>query len=240
MRETPWNRPAPHSGHEQRYRNIMGLHSLTTAWLRDLDLDETTTAYQLRRVAAPEVRSHLAKLAELTRGGATPRLEDLVDASSPDEFLPRLEYAVWALQAWTLKSILERTSESERPALRQILEQTSWKTGRAAASRRWPTLPIEAAADARGLLAALRDSPFAGYPEGQSLLTLRCTSAAAELEQLACPHLSPFPEVAEVADDLCRAHASWMRGFVYGLNPAMVLEAARPQGKRCQVRFASL
>jgi hypothetical protein len=245
VRENPWHQPAPHSEHEQRFRNLISLHGLTASWLRDLDLDAAGTAHLLKRVAAPEVRSHLRKLEQITRGsagngaGSAPRLADLIDASTPDEFLRSFEYAVWALQAWTLRNVLDRTSPGELPALRSLIEQSSWKEGRSASALRWPSMPVEAASDARGLLAALRDSPLAGYPEGRALLTRRCTASGADLELLACPHVSPFPEVKAVQDDLCASHAAWMRGFLYGLNPSMVLEhlPKRRGVARCAVKF---
>jgi hypothetical protein len=147
----------------------------------------------------------------------------LLDDTSAEDVLSRLERTIWAAQAYTLGQLLERTGAQERSVLDSILEQSSWKLGRAYAEKRWMQLTSENRQNLRRLLLAYADTPFGAAPfgashEGKSYLVLRATEKEAQIELHHCPHQSVFSEVKRIANELCAIHHHWTRGFAYGLH----------------------
>jgi hypothetical protein len=256
-RTPAWHERRATTQHHRWYRNLVELHGLTQAWIRELGGEPEGAGgrprHLLQRGIAPsdEVNETLWMLERLTRApdvappvsGSEPGddsvtdLEALLDDTSPDDLLGRLERAVWAVQAWTLSSLIQSTPEPDRPALRNQLEQLSWKAGRDCARRRWSTMPANVRSDARGVLAALADAPPFGRPETTALLIERAIAAEARFELQVCPHRRTYGELAlagPLVDDLCRLHAHWIRGFVYELHPALRAEHRIGEGgRRC-------
>lgn len=176
-------------------------------------------------------------LEAITRTTLPTELETLLDDSTPEELLSRLEYTIWAMQAWTYSNIFQKTPANERDALRNALEQSSWKAGRQCGQDRWAKLPKRYRNDIRDLLRTLQDSPLSGYPHRKAFLILRGTPQVVQLELLSCPHTSPYHEVQAIASPLCELHSHWMRGFLYGIHHQTLLEhivSSKKGGKRCQ------
>jgi hypothetical protein len=150
-------------------------------------------------------------------------LEALLDDTSVEDVLARLERTIWAAQAYTLSQLLERTPAEERSVLDSILEQISWRLGRNFSERRWAKLSEDSRKNLRRLLLAFGDTPFGSVPfgsanEGHSFLLLRATEHEAKIELHHCPHQSSYSEVLTIADELCAIHHHWIRGFAYGLH----------------------
>ena len=243
MREHPWHTRRPTAEHFERFKNVIDAHGITTGWLSDLAPEQSkqseTESHVLRRAMAPGIHQKMKTLEEFTQRTVTGGLEGLLDESYPDEVLERMENAVWTVQAWLLKSVLEKTEKSERPATRNLLEQSSWKSGRSCALKRWPQFPKKAKEDLRGICNALQGSPMKGF------LIRRATAWDLQLELMACPHSNLRTEVKEMAHELCSLHAHWMRGFIYAFNTTIVLtHEMRPKNaekngdplKRCKIQ----
>lgn len=235
-RTDPWHLRRPSTEDYQWFRNLVDLHMLTAEWLGSLKMEREATPHQLRRVLSPSVQESLWMLEKLTQSSIPNDLESLLDDSKPAEMLSRLEYTVWAVQAWTVMNILDKTPREERSAMRNVLEQSSWKSGRACAKRRWPEFPDGYRSDLRGILAAFRSSPFSGYPRHSTFLVKRATGSELQLELLGCPHQSRYLEVQAVADDLCHLQTHWMRGFAYALNPTVMLDYLPVQRSQFRAR----
>lgn len=230
MRDYPWHLRLPTTQHYQWFRNLVDLHELTLSWLKEMQNDRPS--HLLTRGLNPEVFENLWMLDSLSE---TP-IEKLLDDTSPDDMLSRLEHTIWAAQAWTLTHLYSKTTPTNKGALESVLEQGSWKLGRACADKRWETLTQKGNQELRDILLALHDSPFSAYPRGESFLVKRAVSSEIQIELRACPHHTHHTEAKPVADRLCRLHAQWMRGFAYGLNSRVSLEHV-VQTPRCIQRW---
>jgi hypothetical protein len=253
-----WHERRATTLHHRWYRNLLELHGLTQSWVRELsgegDADGRRHLLQRGLTLSDEVSGTLWMLERLTGatevatpGGAPPEvrvgeddaagLEALLDDTSPDDLLGRLERAIWTVQAWTLSALLERAAKTDHSALRNQLEHLSWKAGRDCARRRWSTLPEPARGDARGVLAALADAPPFGRPDVPALLPERAVADEVRFELRVCPHLLSFGELGSAGaplDELCALQAQWIRGFVYELQPALRVDhRIGVDGRRC-------
>jgi hypothetical protein len=239
MREQPWNTRRASTEHHQWYRNLADLHAITQSWMTELKSEQES--HRIPRGASAEVADTLwmlEKLDEVTKMSAgSSGLEAMLDDTKPDDLLGRLERTVWAVQAWTLSSILERAKVSDRPAVLNQLEQSSWRSGKDCANARWPSVPEAVRLDLRQILLAMRDSPLSGGARAAAPLIIRALPNELQLELLSCPHESRYPEVAEVADSLCALHTHWQRGYAFAFNPKVSIEQTRPKGMRCQQRW---
>lgn len=235
---TPWHeRLATHS-HHRRFEYLVELHRLTETWLRELQVERP--AHSLNRGLGPEVAGNLWMLENPSERG----LNAILDDTSAEDVLSRLERTIWAAQAYTLGQLLDRTGSQDRSVLDSILEQTSWKLGRAYAEKRWPHLSPDHRQNLRRLLLAYADTPFGAVPfgaaqEGKSFLVLRATEQEAQIELHHCPHQSVFSEVKRIADELCTIHHHWTRGFAYGLHNRLQvhLEMSKEHTQRCGQRW---
>jgi hypothetical protein len=224
--------------HYRRFDQLLELHKLTQAWIGELNsVGKDRASHALDRGLSRELTDRLFMLDSLGRGG----LSALVDDTSTTDVLIRLERTAWSLQAYTLAKLEERTQDPESSAsLRSVLEQTSWKLGRDYANKRWPELRDATRRNISQLILTLNDTPFGNGPTHSThLLPIRVTEQEACFEMLQCPHQQAFNEVSAVADALCNLHSHWLKGFAYGLNPAITVDATlRTNGEgRCRHRW---
>jgi len=235
-REHPWHERTAGAKHHQWFSRLISLHELTQGWLRELQVERPQ--HLITRGLQPQISQNLWMLDFLSRpGGGTPGMDSLLDDTSPEDILGRLEHTVWSVQAWTLMSCIERAPADTRQALESILEQSSWKLGRKHGELAWPSMPPHARQDLRALLLAL--SPFqVSGSGGDDFLLKRSVQSEVQIELKACPHRSRYLETAPIADVLCRLHAQWMRGFVYALNSRVTVEhVVRKAPSRCLQRW---
>jgi hypothetical protein len=228
-----WNDREASYPHHFRFEQLLELHHLTEAWidaLRQAGADRPSHA--LDRGLSREITDQLWMLGSLDPRG----LESLLDDTSPEDVLGRLERTVWSVQSYTLAKLLERTHDEETRVLRSVLEQTSWKSGRNCAEKRWGILRPATRRSMRRLVLTLNDTPFGGSPDCSGFLMTRVTDHEARFDLLRCAHQSSHNEVRLVADELCAFHSHWLKGFAYGLNPAVQVETARENG-RCRNRW---
>lgn len=236
MREQPWHLRHATVKHEQWFHNLVELHELTNDWLQALQGDKKPT-YQITRGLTKAVVQNLWMLDSLSGT----ELEPLLDEEGAELTLARLDHTVWAVQAWTLASLLEKTENAEKSALVSSLEQSCFKMGRKCAESRWPQPQVDRVQfDLRAIIESLRDCPLSGLPFGDGFLVKRAICSNVQLELRACPHHSTYPEVEKIADELCSLHVHWMRGYCYALNNRVTVESktAKP---RCTLdwRFIS-
>jgi hypothetical protein len=219
--EQPWHLRRVTAKHEHWFRGLVDWHELTRAWVGELAPSENPRSLYVSRGFDHRVSENLWMLESL----ADARLEALLDDTYPEDTLARLERTVWAAQAYTLMTLLERSREEDQPAVYSKLESVSWKQGIACAGRRWPHGIGGGAPDLRTLWLALGASPFVPSTLEESFLVRRVVRAEARLELRRCPHRQPYEEVRPVADLLCRLHAQFLRGFLYALCPPVAVES---------------
>ncbi|OFZ21248.1 MAG: hypothetical protein A2X94_07250 [Bdellovibrionales bacterium GWB1_55_8] len=233
MREHPWHLPSITAKHYQQFRDLADLHDLTLSWLRELRMERES--YFMPRGENRQIAEHLWMLAPLS----DTRIDLLLDDSSPDELLSKLEYTVWTVQAWTLSNLLARTPEGPaRASVESILDLTSWRQGRSVAEKRWKGLRIPPGREFRGILLALADTPFGSTVNGEHVLIKRSVPDELEIEWLSCPHQKSFPDVLPVSDRLCHLHSHWVRGFIYALD-SKVATSDRVPGTRCSQKWSN-
>lgn len=232
MREQPWNLRRATQWHHRWYRDLLEMHSLTLAWLAELQLERP--AHFVGPTVDVETQAVLKQLEQLiavtmgrmadpdSRGG----LDAILDDTRPEDLLSRLDHAIRSAQAITLKSLA--------PELLAQLEAVTFKCGKDSATSRWGHW-LGGREDLRALLEATLNNPFWGR---DGVLVRRALSSEVRIELLSCPHLSLIPTVQMAADPVCEAQGQWLRGFVYGLNSkAVVHHQIGRDGRRCSQRW---
>jgi hypothetical protein len=240
----PWNQRKALLTHHRWFKNLTDFHAMTRSWLEDTHSEKAS--YHLERLEKTSA-AHSAEDFKLLETLPDARLESLLDDTSPEDLLKRLEYSVWTAQAWTYTSLLGRAaqssfSEGAAEKLTSVLEQATWKQGRAVAEKKWALAEKQ---DLRALFLTLIDSPIALSLGEDAFLLRRGLTNELEFEFRACPHFSRYPEVIPVADALCFFHSAWVRGYVYGLNhqvqieyhPCTTEKGHHKEGNRCWQRW---
>jgi hypothetical protein len=238
MREQPWNERRASTKHYEWYCDLLDLHALTLEWLKELNVDRPE--YFLKRGPSALMADTLQMLAYLTdtAPGIHRKLDEILDDTSPDDLLLRLERLINTVQAWCLSAIVDGSDKAGLPALLSQLEQASWKAGRACADRKWSAMKQEDREDLRPILAAFARNPIYGRPDEGWMLKKRVLPTETQIELLSCPHHHKYPEVLMVADQLCSLYSHWTKGFAYSLNTKIIVEYL-PGGKasRCSQRW---
>jgi len=218
----PWNQRKALLTHHRWFRNLVDFHHMTRGWVEEATSERE--AHQMERAPSPEMIDDIKLLDALPDA----RLDTLLDDTDPSDLLARLEYSVWAVQAWTYTSLTGRISGTEKEKLNSVLEQSVWKQGRAAAEKRWHHAEKQTrgnfSEDLRSLFLTLIDSPVALNLGEDAFLLRRGLIRELEFEFRACPHHSRYPEVIPVANELCFFHSAWIRGYIYGLNHQVQIE----------------
>jgi hypothetical protein len=210
-REYPWHQRKASLKHHRWFKNIVDLHSITQAWLEEVPVDQSED---------PHLTADILLLESMTDA----RLEHLLDDTSPQDLLGRLEASIRAVQTWTHSKIFSESKGAETDRLSSVLEQATWKQGRAVAEKRWPRLPEASRSDLRILFLTLIDSPMAlGLGEDAFLLT-HGLSHGLRFEFHACPHAMLFSDIMYSESGICALHSAWVRGYLYALNPKIQME----------------
>lgn len=252
-REHPWNDRLVSAKHHQWLARLGSLHRLTRSWAEELRALKAIdrAEHLLTRGLDAEVSQGLWMLERLTSQGSQ-KIEPLLDDTTPDDVLGRLERTAWSVQVWMILSL--RTPNGERGPLDAVLEQVAWRQGRQTAEESWAgargkTVNASSAEPValRPLLLALSASMLSGGtgPEGatsECFLVRRALKQEVFLELRTCPHQQPYCAAVapkETIDRLCEFHSHWMRGFAYVLNSRAGLEhnLARNAGERCFQRW---
>jgi hypothetical protein len=165
--------------------------------------------------------------------------ESLLDDTDPQDVLGRLEQTIWAVQAGMIQRLSKQTDLMDSSTALNLLEQVSWKKGRACAEARWGALMKEGQQELKSVLLAFYDAPYSSYPWGVPFLVKRATTSEVQVELRSCAHQIPYDEVAQVkpiAQVLCYLQAQWMRGFIYALNNQVTIEH-QYHSSRCSQRW---
>jgi hypothetical protein len=234
----PWIDRQAFVHHEQWYRRLIGLHELTLSWLQELKIDRPS--YFIDRIPSGALSEGMREMAGLLEGFAVSGqqgqpLADLLDDTSPDDLLARMERLVFVVQSATVSGILEKTE------MRNVLEQAAWRSGRQYAQAAWQGTADLAGADLRQVVTAYSRSPIFPRIPKMPLLIQRALHNDVRLELRSCPHHSPYAEVMASADLLCPMHQQWTRGFAYELNARIEIESGvtrGPEPTRCTQRWS--
>jgi hypothetical protein len=220
MREYPWHERVASAKHYFWHSNIIERYSLTTLWLQELKLQQDKAPLLVEALVDTATDSFF-------------NLDTLLDDTTPDDLLARLEETVAASQNATIITLLKTTPTAEHKELLGRLEFLSEQAGKECALKRWPQLPKETSNKLREILNAFQDSPFAWRNNKSRLLVTRATDNELCLEFLSCPHNTASPEAADI---LCSLETNWIRGFVTALNPHITLTANT--AKKCRQRWS--
>jgi hypothetical protein len=227
----PWNQRKALLTHHRWFKNLTDFHAITRSWLEETQSEKAS--YSLERLERTS-SVHSAEDFKLLETLPDARLESLLDDTTPEDLLKRLEYSVWTAQAWTYTSLMGRASPEK---LMSVLEQATWKQGRAVAEKKGSLAEKQ---DLRAIFLTLIDSPIALSLGEDAFLLRRGLTSEIEFEFRACPHFSKYPEVIPAASALCFFHSAWIRGYVYGLNHQVQIEYHACNGKegnRCWQRW---
>ena len=242
IREQPWHFRRASHWHFQWYRDLMELQKITLGWLRELNVDRPS--HFLGHSVSPAVRESIRGLEQAAdlalQADSEGSFESLLDDTSPEDLLGRIELAIHSLQGWMLRSILDRTPvEGLAPLLGQ-LEQSSWKSGRECGALRWKNPDAIELSDLRAVVLAFRDNPLCIGVHKDGILVVRSTRQEVRLELRICPHQSQNAATLSVADELCGLQAHWIRGYLYSLNPKVYVDylpRTPDTGQRCTHRW---
>lgn len=226
--EVPWHLRHPLHSHYRQYERLKELHLMTSAWIQEVQTHRPSHA--LPRGISNEITKDLWML----NSPAENSLDALIDDSTPEEVLLRLERTIIAVQAYTLNELIDRSKQTtDRQILDSVLEQRSWKLGKDCAEKKWSGISAQSTQDVGKVMVAYQDSCWYGPA---AFLNQRNTHFESSHELLACPHRSRFNEVHGVVNELCDVYAHWARGFAYGLNPHITVETRRDFSNPKQVR----
>lgn len=209
---SPWHERRFTHEQERKFKQLTHLHEITLEWVQTLQLDVTLEPLNLNR---------------------------LLDDTSPEDVLKRLELEVWNIQVSTLDVLLKGTPSSEKSSLENILEQATWRLGRRTSELHPKEFSEMHRSDLRFLIWTTLESPF--FPEGPNgFLIKRSLKNEVSIELRSCPHQKKNSAIREVADPLCKIHSQWLRGFIYGYNPRIAMQwtLGNPdEEKRCEHRW---
>ncbi len=230
MTSNPWHLRLPTTKHYQWYQNLVDRHRLTESWLKEIQSERPS--HLLTRGLRPEIQNSLWFLESL------PQIEltEITDDTSVEQQLSRLEHTIWSAQAWTLNALMTRTPSINQEALHTLLEQISWKMGKASFESRWKLFKNKNDSDLRKIISFLKDSPLSGYPKKNGFLIQRAISTEVQIQLHYCPHQIRHIETKPIADRLCQLHSHWMRGFIYEINSQASVELSI-QAPRCTQRW---
>lgn len=237
MRDHPWHLKLPATEHFQWFKNLVDLHEITSSWLKEVHTAQPS--YALTRGISPEVTQSLWMLNTLSKT----KLENLLEESSPEDLLLRLEKTIWIVQGWTIDKLYSYSETAQdHLILDRLLEQTCWNLGRNCAQTRWHhLLMLQSQSQShftfRDIFLALYDSPMAGYPRKEGFLVKRATEKEILIELRSCPHQQEIPEIQSSADKMCQFHLAWMRGFAYAFDTQVHLEMNQTK-PRCTQRWS--
>jgi hypothetical protein len=224
MENTLWHEPRPSLEHYQWFQNLIDFQKISQNWLKDLRLDKPNLPHHLKRAVSPKIRDRFFDLGVALTPQSIDQLHEVLDDAHPFEFLSRLEHTVWSFQAWTLRNIFENTLPEEKEAVRNLLEQSAWKSGRTCAEERWMGFSNQSAQDLTQILGTFLNCPLWNSSQSNPFLTRRVLPNLIEIELFHCPHQTPYLEVEPSSHELCHLHSHWIRGFIYSLNTKVIVE----------------
>lgn len=203
-----WNERIPTLEQERRFRRLIALHSMTDAWISRVSKGNEP-AHRMERISRVNLNPNLW-LFEKSRIDQLPlELRNLVGAQSIDGFLDELREFIWIIQASTLETIFSATTESGD--IRNVLEQTSWNSGKSFAESVWGGTGDFAVKESTR--AFLQSHPYSG----KSFMTGRITERESVLIWKHSPLQDPAVKDSPVAATLCELHEHFIRGFFYAL-----------------------
>ena len=218
MREYPWHQRKALLKHHRWFRNLLDFHDITRAWVTAGELDLASNPF-------------LSEDLKLLESISDVRLEMLLDDTSTEDLLGRLEHSVWAVQGWTYQML----KDPAQPSLMKILEQTTFIRGKAVAEQRWSRIGKPLRKDLRAIFLTLVDSPMSLSLGEDAFLLKRGLADDVEFEFRACPHAIHFAGEVAGASDLCALHSTWIQGYVLGMNGNAQIEyiPRTHEGMRC-------
>jgi hypothetical protein len=208
MQHRPWHLRIPTLEQEQWYGNLREIHQMNTSWITAFQLNFSVLSAQLGR----KTQENLWMIPLLPQAP----LKDLIEESSADEALKRLDRSLHHIQALIITHLLQNASPAPGPQL----EALSSESGMKCAQNRWIRHRSSTSFQhLRSIWMAVQSSPFAGGPGGRPLLLLkRLQAEEAQIERPRCPHYEDDVSL-EVAHLLCATQSAWIKGYVQALRP---------------------
>jgi hypothetical protein len=208
----PWHIRQPSFEEERRYFRLIALHQLTERWMREISRKDEL-GFQIERTSRPVLKQNLWLLEKIKLDELPPSLYDMVDAPTVGEFLDDLEELIWIVQSSTLENML--THAHDRISLMNVLEKSSWQTGRQYAESKWS--PFQAN-HIRSYFDAIATSPLGGQ---QAFVLERLTDQECSFYWMKSPHDRPAVSRSPEIVAHCQLYHEWIRGFFYGLSRSL-------------------
>ncbi len=230
-----WHERNPKFEEDRKYLNLLQLHGLTQAWLKEIDPSEDTGAHRLHRLERtrkPVLAQNLWFLEKLRMDQLPPSLSSLLDGSSAQDFLKDLEENIWIIQFSVFENAMEHTLD--RASLTNLLEKITWSHAKRLSEERWPDLK--------------KPSPYECYQIFQySPLQLGASSLLESNHPHFCsffwlnsPLSNPSLNRSPLIREFCHIHFQFIQGFFYGMSRTLRTEIVPVQLKGIETYRVSL
>ncbi len=228
----PWHLREPSIEQEHRFQRAITLHSLTDAWIRELN-GKHERPFAIERMTRITLNPNLWLFEKKRLDDLPLDLGKLVGSQNIEEFLYELETTIQVIQISTLENATQAMSETQE--LKSVLQKASWNHGKIRAEVIWKGGWMEDAETA--FHAFLEGCPFTpgsfmAERTSKTEFTFLWTQPPGRLRMLKdspCVHLME------------NLFEEWIRGYFYTLGRTLRLETRAielPSGRA--IRFTLL
>jgi len=215
----PWHQRAYDVFDETQYLNYKEMHLLTLSWLTEKNI----TSYELPRFKLPKLTVPQLPLHQ--------KLTELIEEQSTKEKLAELEKKSWFIQKQVINALFHLTKPKSLGHLESHLKLKSWNHGRTCYQKRWDQ---EHTSDLKTLYQTLIYTPFILAGEKQNHIILRSTQNELIIE-LTNKH---YQSKKAFEQNLFPFHLQWIKGFVYSLNPKIIIKLQVSPSNRFRLHFS--
>ena len=216
-----WHERVPTYEEERRFYHLIDLHGITQAWLKELlphQAESDTRLYRMERISRPELAQNLWLLEKLKLDQLPPRLSEVVEGSTVEEFLTELEETIWLVQLSTLENAMEHSKDRE--GLLNVLDRVTWSYAKSLAEKRWPhfseTAPMKC-------FKAFEASPLTSK---KGFLLESYNASSCSFYWLDSPHARESLARSPLLANLNSLLFEFIRGYFYGLSRSVRVEIA--------------
>jgi hypothetical protein len=210
-----WHLREPSIEQEHRFQRAIVLHSLTDAWVRELN-GRNDRPFQMERMARVSL-NHNLWLFEKARLDSLPLdLGKLVGAQSIEDFLDELETTIQVIQIATLETAQQGASVTGE--LRSVLQKASWNHGKTRAELLWKGGWMEDSSTAyHAFLEGCAFNP-------RAFLIERTSAQEFTFLWTRPPGRNPIQQESPALPLLESLFEEWIRGYFYTLSRTLRLE----------------
>jgi len=211
----PWHLREPSIEQEHRFQRSIVLHSLTDAWMRELN-GRSDRPFQIERMTRVTLNPNLWLFEKSRLDDLRMDLGNLVGSQSIDEFLDELETTIQVIQISTLETAMQGPAHSQE--LKSVLQKASWNHGKVRAELMWKGGGMEEATTA-----------YHAFLEGCPFPPRTFIAERSSKQEFTFLWTQPPGRIRMLQDSPCVAlmeslFEEWIRGYFYTLSRTLRLE----------------